>query len=109
MTSIPTVETCYQFSAIEYHYLRSLADWADRLLATFRIALGAQAYDAAESVDPTRVKIPKSQWLELCGCDMNWVNIGPSSYDDSAAEPAVSADLVNDPALTDILAGKQVA
>jgi len=64
---------------IERDYLLSLPV-ADRLLAVWRVILGAEAFDTASRINPTEHAIPQHDWESLCGSDMNWVNVGPSAY-----------------------------
>lgn len=68
---------------------------SDVLLQVYHTLLGREAYEAAESIDPKRVKIPREQ--AMCILDavarcvpvqdgnhaqLVWLNIGPSSYDE---------------------------
>jgi len=83
----------------EMDYLLSMpSDPGTFILAFWRVALTAETFDTAESIDPSAYAIPKHQWKALCqhltkpiGWDgedrtihsMQWVNIGPSGFDDS--------------------------
>ncbi len=65
------------------------------IVATYRALLGAKAYDDATTIDPTAIKIPKAQWLELCRSTVDapdylqWMNVGPSGYEDAPAQESV--------------------
>jgi hypothetical protein len=81
--TIPETPIKRALDRTEFSYLESL-DPPDRLLALFRCILGAETWDNAEQVNPTRIKIPRSQWVALCDADtMSWMNVGPSGYDDA--------------------------
>ncbi len=80
-------------TAHEFSYLMGLPAWDDRLTALYRCLLGAETWDKAESVDPTRIQLPKAQLADLMtdlDGAMNWVNVGPSSYDEAEAEAEAS-------------------
>ena len=73
--------TRYTLRAIELDYLLTLANPGNRLLALWRIIVGAESFDTAPTIDPSAYAIPHAQALRIMEpIGVSWINIGPGTF-----------------------------
>lgn len=72
----------------EIEMLEKQENGPEVILTFYRIAGSPLDEPSIEELDPTKFKIPKDQWLHICGSieqlggKLAWMNVGPSAIEE---------------------------